>query len=61
MTASEIRAAVDAGLTVHWSSAAYRVIKDSANRYMVLCDVNGSCVGLTNVRECFTCRPINGN
>ena len=47
MNAAEIRTAVDAGLVVHWSNASYRVIRDSSGQYLIQCESNGHCVGLT--------------
>ena len=35
MDLSEIKAAVDAGQTVHWSNEGYTVIKDSAGQYLI--------------------------
>jgi hypothetical protein len=47
MTLSEIKNAVDAGLTVHWSNGLYRVLKDKVGQYLILCDQNDYCIGLT--------------
>lgn len=47
MTLSEIKAAVDSGLRVHWSNKGYEVIKDKAGHYLVIFRPNGHCVGLT--------------
>ena len=46
MNADAIRAAVDAGHTVHWSNDNYRVVRGRAG-YVIRCDSNGSCIGLT--------------
>ena len=45
---AEIRAAVDAGRTVHWANAGYRVTKDRIGQYHIVCDHNQHCIGLTN-------------
>lgn len=47
MTLDEIKAAVESGKTVHWASTAYRVIKDSIGQWLIICDHNRSCIGLT--------------
>jgi len=44
---SEIKAAVEAGKTVHWASPAYRVIRDSIGQWLIKCSFNGHCWGLT--------------
>jgi len=46
MTVTEIKEAVDSGLTVHWQNAAYKVVKDSKGQYLIEC-INGSYIGLT--------------
>ena len=35
MTLEEIKAAIDAGRTVHWANTGYRVQKDSLGQYPV--------------------------
>lgn len=35
MTLAEIKAAVDAGSTVHWENSSYTVIKDSLGQYLI--------------------------
>lgn len=57
MTLEEIKAAVLAGKTVHWSNPGYVVVhvagradKDgtpAADRWLIRCAFNGSCIGLT--------------
>ena len=47
MNLDEIKAAVLAGKTVHWASEAYRVIRDSVGQWLIVCDMNGDCTGLT--------------
>ena len=46
MRVDEIKAAVDAGLTVHWASPAYVVIKAPVG-YLIKCRDNGNVIGLT--------------
>jgi hypothetical protein len=47
MTLDEIKAAVDAGRTVHWANTGYRVVKWRNGEYVVHCDMNEHCIGLT--------------
>jgi hypothetical protein len=47
MNLSEIKAAVSAGQTVHWATDAYRVILDDVGQWLIICDTNGHCLGLT--------------
>ncbi len=47
MTLNEIKTAVDSGQTVHWATSNYRVVKDSIGQWLIYCDTNGHCVGLT--------------
>ena len=47
MNVHEIKKAVDDGETVYWASTAYRVIKDKIGQYLILCDINDNCIGLT--------------
>ncbi len=53
MTLEEIKAAVLAGKTVHWSNTLYRVIPtkyvndNGEPDFMVICDANQHCIGLT--------------
>ena len=48
MTLEEIRAAIDAGQTVHWANTGYRVHKDSLGQYLITFEPNGSTIGLTD-------------
>lgn len=48
MTIDEIKAAVDAGKTVHWANEGYVVHKDSIGQYLITFEPNGSTVGLTD-------------
>ena len=48
MTIVEIKAAVDAGLTVHWANTGYQVLKDSLGQYLITFLPNGSSIGLTD-------------
>jgi hypothetical protein len=49
-TIEEIKQAVDEGKKVFWSNRAYEVIKDSVPQYLIKCNINQSCIGLTNVK-----------
>ena len=48
MTLDDIKAAVDAGQTVHWSNTGYVVHKDRLGQYLITYQPNGSCIGLTD-------------
>ena len=47
MTLEQIKAAVESGCQVYWQNPAYQVIKDSVGQWLVKCELNGHCVGLT--------------
>lgn len=47
MTLEEIKAAVDAGFTVHWSNPLYKVERWSNGSYEIVCQDNGHAIGLT--------------
>lgn len=46
MTLEEIKAAVDAGKTVHWANQGYEVIRGESGEYLIRCRHNGHCTGL---------------
>ena len=48
MTLEDIKAAVDAGQTVHWANTGYVVHKDRLGQYLITYVLNGSCIGLTD-------------
>jgi hypothetical protein len=48
MTLEDIKAAVDAGQTVHWANTGYIVHKDGLGQYLITYVPNGSCIGLTD-------------
>jgi hypothetical protein len=48
MTLDDIKAAVDAGQTVHWTNTGYVVHKDRLGQYLITYVPNGSCIGLTD-------------
>ena len=48
MTLVDIKAAVDAGQTVHWANTGYVVHKDRLGQYLITYVLNGSCIGLTD-------------
>ena len=48
MTLDEIKAAVDAGQTVHWANIGYVVHKDRLGQYLITYVPNRSCIGLTD-------------
>lgn len=47
MNLDEIRAAVERGETVHWANDGYTVHKDGHGQWLIQCDWNLSCIGLT--------------
>ena len=49
MNLEEIKASVESGETVHWANDQYRVIKTDNGGWLVMCDINGHCIGLTHV------------
>ncbi|MEY1557864.1 hypothetical protein AB3Y40_19710 [Yoonia sp. R2331] len=68
MTLEDIKAAVDAGQTVHWANTGYVVHRDSLGEYLITYLPNGSCIGLTDrsgqrlngdEAEFFIARPEN--
>ena len=48
MNIAEIKTAVDAGTSVHWSNEGYVVRKDSLGQYLIVFEHNGSAIGLTD-------------
>lgn len=48
MTLEDIKAAVDAGQTVHWANTGYVVHKDRVGQCLITYLPNGSCIGLTD-------------
>ena len=48
MTLEGIKAAVDAGQTVHWANTGYVVHKDRLGQYLITYVPNGNCIGLTD-------------
>jgi hypothetical protein len=47
MTLQEIKNAVDEGRAVYHGDINYRVIKDSIGQYLIKCESNDYCIGLT--------------
>ena len=48
MTLEDIKAAVDAGQTVHWTNTGYVVHRDRLGQYLITYVPNGNCIGLTD-------------
>jgi len=48
MNIAEIKAAVDAGKSVHWANQGYRVHRDGLGQYLITFVRNGSTIGLTD-------------
>lgn len=46
MTLEEIKAAVESGKIVRWSSSRYQVVKDRLGEWLITCQ-GGSTIGLT--------------
>lgn len=57
MTLEDIKAAIDARLTVHWANTGYIVHKDRLGQYLITFLPNGSCIGLTDRSG----QRLNGN
>ena len=49
MKLEEIKASVESGKTVHWAQEQYRVIKADNGGWLIMCDTNGHCIGLTHL------------
>jgi hypothetical protein len=56
-TIADIKKAVDEGKPVYWGNKKYRVVKDSIGQYLIICGLNGHCIGLTNQEDTL----LNGN
>jgi hypothetical protein len=48
MNIAEIKTAVDAGKSVHWSNEGYVVRKDTLGQYLIVFEPGGSTIGLTD-------------
>lgn len=48
MTLEQIKAAVAAGRTVHWSNDGYDVIRDNVGQWLIIYRPNRHCIGLTH-------------
>ena len=48
MNIMQIKAAVDAGKSVHWANEGYRVHRDILGQYLITFVPNGSTIGLTD-------------
>ncbi len=48
MSIAEIKTAVDAGKSVHWSNEGYVVRKDTRGHYLIVFEPGGSAIGLTD-------------
>jgi hypothetical protein len=51
MNITEIKTAVDAGKSVHWSNEGYVVRKDTLGQYLIVFEPGGSAIGLTDRSE----------
>lgn len=47
MNPQQIKTAIDNGQRVYWKHPGYQVIRDSLGQYLIRCELNGSCIGLT--------------
>jgi hypothetical protein len=47
MSLAEIKAAVEAGQTVHWANEGYVVVKDRIGQFLIVFTSNKSTIGLT--------------
>lgn len=48
MNLEEIKAAVEAGKTVHWANKGYKVVKDNLGHWLIIYTHTGYCIGLTH-------------
>ena len=48
MKTIEIKKAIKQGHKVFWKNNAYEVIKDSIGQYLIKCNLNNYCIGLTH-------------
>lgn len=61
MTITDIKAAVDAGHSVKWASAIYDVCKSNSGEYLIVCQTNGSTVGLHGLEGTEYEHDLNGD
>ena len=47
MNLEQIKQALARGDKVHWTNSAYDVILDNVGQYLIHCNLNDSCIGLT--------------
>lgn len=47
MNLEEIKQAVNEGKKVHWSNTSYEVVKANNGEYLIECNLNKHCIGLT--------------
>ena len=47
MNLEQIKQAIARGDKVHWTNSAYDVILDNVGQYLIHCNLNDSCIGLT--------------
>ena len=47
MTLEEIKSAVENGKSVYWATTSYKVVKDNIGQWLVVCNLNDYCFGLT--------------
>jgi hypothetical protein len=47
MTLDQIKQAIARGDSVHWVNSAYDVTRDKIGQYLICCNHNESCIGLT--------------
>jgi len=48
MTLEQIKQAIEDGKNVHWANSAYDVILDNLGQYLIRCNSNQHCIGLTH-------------
>jgi len=51
MKLHEIKQAIEENKKVFWSNNNYEVIKDSIGQYLIKCNLNNHCIGLTWLDE----------
>jgi hypothetical protein len=47
MELNQIKEAVESGKNVYWSNKNYKVIKDNIGQWLIECQSNKHCIGLT--------------
>lgn len=57
MNLQEIKNSISQGRKVFWKNNSYEVIRDNQNKYLICCNLNDHCIGLTHLDGV----TLNGN